>query len=82
MTEGSAIYQQIVSLARPYLGPSTEAFITRQCSYHLKISPSELMASHLDELVKWVELSAGLIMDKSRVGELREQLLSLKRTAA
>ena len=77
-----SLYDEVVSLGKPYLGMVTDQFMARQCKFHLKIRPQELSESHLEELARWVEISAGLIMDKEKAKELKDRIVSLRRIAA
>jgi hypothetical protein len=73
----STLYDQVVSLAKPYLGLVTEQFVARQCTAHLKTEPQALTAAQLPELAKWVEISGALVMDKAKAAELKEKILKL-----
>ena len=72
------LYQRVAEIGKPYLGPATEQFIARQCKSHLKIEATNLMSAQLGELAKWVENSAGLIMDKGKAAELAKKILAAK----
>ncbi len=65
-----SVYDNVVSICKPYLGPATEKFLARQCGTHLKIEPQQLSSQHLADLAKWTEVSAGLVMDKGKAVEL------------
>jgi hypothetical protein len=70
----SVLSEKIVVLSKPYLGPATESFLTRQCSVHLKIDLAAIAGSHLAELAKWVENAASLIMDAAKATELAKKI--------
>jgi len=70
-------YEKVVSVAKTYLGPATESFISRQCKSHLKKEPGQLMASDLAALAKWMEVGAGLVMDQGKATELAKKVASL-----
>lgn len=57
------VYEQVVSAAKVYLGPATEAFIDRQCKSHLKKPAVDLAKGDLAVLAKWMEVGAALLMD-------------------
>lgn len=71
------LYQQIVEIARPYLGIVTDKFIARQCNSHLKIDPDSLTKSNLMDLARWVEVSGKLVMPAEKAAELKQKILAL-----
>jgi len=74
----SALSDKVLSLSAPYLGPAAKQFLERQCSAHLSTSFDGLSAEHLPELAKWINISAGLIIDKAKAEELANKVLALK----
>jgi hypothetical protein len=64
------VYEKVVATSKNYLGPATESFLSRQCKSHLKKQPDELMTSDLEALAMWIEIGAGLVMDKGKATEL------------
>jgi hypothetical protein len=73
----SATSDKVVAIAKPYLGPATEAFLARQCKAHLKIELAELNSSSLKDLAKWVEIGGGLVMDPAKAAELARKVAAL-----
>jgi hypothetical protein len=71
------VYEKVVSVSKVYLGPATEAFITRQCKSHLKKEPSELASADLAILSKWLEIGAGLLMDQKKATEFAAKVKAL-----
>ena len=63
-------FEKVIATGKVYLGPATEAFVGRQCKWHLKKTPEELATADLIELAKWIEIGAGLVMDKTKATEL------------
>jgi hypothetical protein len=72
----SAISDKVINVSKPYLGPATEAFLSRQCSVHLKIDIGALGSANLPDLAKWVENSGALIMEAPKAAELAKKILS------
>jgi len=64
------VYEKVVATSKTYLGPATESFIGRQCKSHLNKQPDQLMAADLEALAMWIEIGAGLVMDKGKATEL------------
>ena len=74
-----SLYDDIIEVARPFLGPATERFISRQITGHLRIAESQLTPEHLDELAKWCHVSGKLVISDERAQELSDKVKSLKR---
>ena len=70
-------YEKVVATGKVYLGPATEAFVSRQCKWHLKKTAEELASADLVELAKWIEIGAGLVMDKTKATELAGKVRAL-----
>jgi hypothetical protein len=73
-----ALYDDIVAIAKPYLGIATDAFLKRQLK-HINKTPESLDRSSLPELAKWVEISAKMLMGEAKAKTLKEKILSLGR---
>ena len=71
------LYQEVINVTKPYLGPAAEPFIDRQCIKRLKIDPQALTKPQMAELIKWVETGAGLIMGDVKGKELAGKLSRL-----
>ena len=73
----SAISDKVIAVSKPYFGPATESFLSRQCKGHLNIEVASLAQSHLPELAKWVERSGALIMDAAKAAEVAAKIANL-----
>jgi hypothetical protein len=73
-----SLYNDVVELAKPYLGPAAERFIGRQISGHLNIEESQLAAQHLEELARWCYVSGKLIMGEDEAQEFSNKVKALK----
>jgi hypothetical protein len=71
------IYEKVVATSKTYLGPATESFLSRQCKSHLKKTPEELATADLEALAMWIEIGAGLVMDKAKATELAGKVRGL-----
>jgi hypothetical protein len=72
----SVLSDKVVTISKPFLGPATESFLSRQCKSHLKIELNELNTTHLKDLAKWVEIGAGLLMEPSKASDLAKKIAS------
>lgn len=71
----SQISEKVLATSIQYLGPAAKMFLERQTKYHLDgLAFDDLQPAHLPELAKWVNTSAGLIIDKTRAQELSEKI--------
>jgi hypothetical protein len=70
------LYEQVVTIGKPYLGPATEQFIARQCKL-LKIDAPALANAELADLAYWVEVGAKLVMDPQKAKELASKVKSI-----
>lgn len=75
------LYRQVVAITEEYLGPATERFLTRQISFHLSKTPTELSREDLPKLIEWTQVTLGLLTEErslveeyaSRMTQLLEQ---------
>lgn len=74
----SALSEQVLSLSVQYLGPAAKRFLERQTTSHMDgLSFDSLEKQHLDDLAKWVDISASLIIDKAKAKELSGKIKAL-----
>ena len=72
------LYDDVVKVAKLYLGPAAERFINRQLSTHLNKAASELTAGDMEELAKWCFVSGRLVMPEERAKEFGEAVKKIK----
>lgn len=72
-----ALYDDVVELAKTYMGPAAKKFVDRQISGHLDVEASQLAGSHLGELAKWCYTSGKLLMDDGKATEFSEKVKAL-----
>jgi hypothetical protein len=70
----SAVSDKVLALSKPYLGPATESFLSRQCKGHLNMEMDAITAAQLKELAVWVERSGALIMEPAKAAELAKKI--------
>ena len=73
-----SLYDDVVKIAKLYLGPAAERFVTRQVSSHLNKAVTELAAGDLEELAKWCFVSGRLVMPEERAKEFGEAIKKIK----
>ena len=72
------LYNDVIEMARPYLGPAAEQFVSRQVNGHLDVSSDQLTGLHLEELSKWCFISGKLIMAEAKAEEFSRRVKLLK----
>lgn len=72
----SAVFDKVLAISKPYLGPAAESFLSRQCRAHLKVEAKDLSSGQLKELAKWAEIGAGLLMDPAKAAEMARKIAS------
>jgi hypothetical protein len=72
------LYEQVVSLTEPYLGPAAERFVARQIQSHLGKTPDQLQVEDISRLAEWSKVAIGLLTsDTQVVDDYTSKLLQL-----
>ena len=75
MREISTLSEAVLAESIKYLGPAAKKFLDRQTKHHLEgVEFDSLSRQHIPELANWVNISAGLIIDKNKAAELSEKI--------
>ena len=75
----SVCSEEAIKVTQRYLGPAAKTFLERQTRSHMNgLDLNNLEKAHLPELAKWVETSAGLLIDKPKAKELAEHLAKIR----
>ncbi|HLJ23053.1 MAG TPA: hypothetical protein VKT71_03030 [Candidatus Acidoferrales bacterium] len=78
----SEILDKVIAVSKPYFGPATQSFLSRQCKKHLNIELNSLTESHLEELAVWVKTSGALIMDSAKAADVAHKIAGLRSVSA
>ena len=74
----SDLSNKVITISVNYLGPAAKIFMSRQTTGHMNgLVFDNLERKHLPELAKWVQISAGLVIDKGKAKELAEKIANL-----
>jgi len=73
-----SLHDDVVKVAKLYLGPAAERFVDRQISGHLNKTASEMIAGDLEALATWCFVSGGLVMPEERAKEFGEAVKKIK----
>jgi len=73
-----SLRDDVVKIAKLYLGPAAERFVDRQISGHLNKTASELTTGDLEELGRWCYVSGRLVMPEERAKEFGEAVRVIK----
>lgn len=72
-----SLFDDVKGVVSKYLGGQAERFIERQCKAHLNINPQDLTKGNLNDLAKWIGISAGLLLPKEKAEALKNEIISL-----
>jgi hypothetical protein len=69
---------KVLKLTTVYIGPASQKFLERQTVSHMNgLAFNALGKQHLPELSKWVNLSAGLLINPAKAKELADKISAL-----
>lgn len=72
------VYEEVVTIAKDYLGPAAERFVTRQVSFHLNKKPEELTKTDIPKVAEWMKVSLTMLtQDKKMVEEAAKRIEQL-----
>ena len=57
------LFDEVVGITEPYLGPTAQRFISRQVAFHLGKPPEQLEPTDLPELAEWVAATMSMLTD-------------------
>lgn len=73
-----ALYDDILNIAKEYMGPAAENFIIRRCTSIRITNPNNLKKEDLDNLGTAIQATAKLYMGQEQVSQFKEAVLALK----
>lgn len=73
----SSYYQRVFQVCEFYFGEDTKNFLDRQIEAHLLKKSDDLIEADQVNLIKWVRISAGLIIGKDKAEDLAKKLAIL-----
>ena len=74
----TAFYDQVFETLNPSFGQMTARFLNRQIIAHVGKTPYTISVSDKEVLAKWVNISAGLLLDAEIAARLANKILTLK----
>jgi hypothetical protein len=75
----SRLYNDILTIAREYMGIAAEDYIRRRIRIVQRgEAPETIVAERLDRVAAGVEMTAGIYMSKKKAQAFRDAILSLK----
>jgi hypothetical protein len=63
----TTIFERVVSVTYPYLGPASKRFVSRQVKNHLNKDPEELKAKDLTQLIDWFTQAMGHLSEDTKL---------------
>jgi hypothetical protein len=74
----TTLFDQIVDLTEPYLGPAAHRFVSRQIAFHFGKAPETLETRDLPELAEWASATLSILTeDQGVVAEYERSILGL-----
>ena len=75
----SEIYQDVLAIAKTYMGLAAKEYIGRRCRVSLeKNDPADLQFEDIDRLAAGIELTAGAYLTEEKARRFKEDVLELK----
>jgi hypothetical protein len=76
----SKLYDDILAIARDYMGPAAEDYVRRRIRIVLRgEDPETISADRLERLVAGIDMTAKGYMSESKARAFREDILALRR---
>ena len=74
------LYEQILAIARNYMGPAAEDYISRRVRIVQQgAKPETIQADKLDRLAAGIDMTAKVYMGEARAHRFRDEILELKK---
>ncbi len=75
------LYEQILTIARNYMGPAAEDYIRRRVRIVQQgAKPETIQRDKLDRLAAGIDMTAHVYMGQERAHRFRDEILQLKTT--
>jgi hypothetical protein len=69
---------KVLKLTQSYIGPASQKFLERQTISHMNgLAFNTLEKKHLPDLAKWVNTSAGLLINPAKAKELADKISAI-----
>jgi hypothetical protein len=70
-------YDRVLAIAKYYLGPAAESFLTRQCQVGLKIDAAAITPGDFKALGSWVEVAACRFIETAKAKQMGNRIAVL-----
>lgn len=70
-------YDSVLAIAKVFLGPAAESFLSKQCQVALKTEPAKITKAHIQDLAMSVEIAACRFIDRAKAESMAKQILAL-----
>jgi hypothetical protein len=70
-------YESVLVVAKNYLGPAAESFLSRQCKLSLRIEAAQITKAHFKEFASHVEVAACRFIDRSKAEDMAKRIAAL-----
>jgi len=73
-----ALYDDILNIAKEYMGPAAEKYMIRRCTSIRITNPDELKKEDIDMLASAIQATAKLYLNEAQVLKFKQDILALK----
>ena len=71
----SILSEKVLITSTDYLGPASKVFLERQTNAHMNgLKFDDLKKENIPELVRWIRISANLLIGKDRADEFADKV--------
>jgi hypothetical protein len=72
-----ALYDDVLDIAKDYMGMAAEEYIVRRCRVGLSIEAEKLENKHLARLAESIEMTAEVYVGTEKVRKFKNEILAL-----
>ena len=73
-----ALYDDVLNIAREYMGPAAEKFMIRRCTSIRIKNPDEIKKEDIDRLAAAIQTTAKIYLNEAQVLKFKQDILALK----
>jgi len=70
-------YDSVLAIAKTYLGPAAESFLSRQCQVGLKTEAAKITKAQYKDLAHTVEVAACRFIDRAKAEDMAKRIAGL-----
>jgi len=71
------IYESVLAIAKTYMGPAADSFVTRQCQVALQTTPTQLTSADCKPLAHAIEVAACRFIERTQAEAMAGKIAKL-----